>query len=152
MNPDFSELLSRYQNHGVIFDYPGFWKLHEEQDDSGEILITVAVDETAFWMLRILPACPPPSEVVHTCVAAFEDEYEDVEHTHEHAQLAQMPASASEVSFSCHDLLNTAWLSAVRISDFTVLVWWQGTDHELEEHRRVFEFMTASVRIRSLLD
>jgi hypothetical protein len=48
--------------------------------------------------------------------------------------------------------MNTASMQSVRTNDFTLLVLWQGADHELEEYRSLLESMTDSVRADSLQD
>lgn len=146
-----SEILTRYEAHGVRFDYPGYWEVTEEQDGEDR-LITVTADGTSFWALRIIPDCPRADDVVKSCVEAFEEEYEDVEvHEQKSVTLAKMPAVSREVNFSCFELLNSVSLTSVRSSEMTLLAWWQGTDHELEEVRELFEQITKSVRILSLL-
>ena len=65
--------------------------------------------------------------------------------------LAEMPAFCREVEFSCFELLNSVALSSVRSSKMTLLVWWQGTDHELESTRPILDGITQSVRILDLL-
>jgi hypothetical protein len=145
-----AECLSRYEGHGVLFDYPGFWELTEETED-GDVLLTVSADGACFWALRILKECPRPDEVIGSCVQAFQDEYEDAEVQESRGTLALMPAVCREVQFSCFELLNSVFLSSVRSSDMSLLAWWQGTDHELTEARPVFEQISQSVRILSLL-
>lgn len=152
MTLDVSGCLNHYEAHGVQFDYPDIWELHEEQDAEGDLLITVSTDGTCFWALRLLPACPAPSDIVNSCVAAFREEYEDVDEYPETTQLADLPAFARTLEFSCMELINSVFLASVRGRDFSLLLWWQGTDHELEEVRPVFEQMARSVRICSLLD
>ncbi|MEZ6062771.1 MAG: hypothetical protein R3C19_20700 [Planctomycetaceae bacterium] len=144
------DCLATYRNHGVQFDYPDVWTLDEQCD--GDVMITVSTEGTCFWALRILPACPSPPDVVNSCVEGFRQEYGDVEVTESDCRLAEMPAFSRELSFECLELLNSAGLHSVRTSEFTLLVWWQGTDHELQPIRRVFDGMTASVRALALLD
>ena len=50
------------------------------------------------------------------------------------------------------DLMNSVGLRSVRTVDFTLLVWWQSTQLELEDNEVVFEHMTRSVQIDSMLD
>lgn len=149
MIPDFQEHLNQYEGNGVQFDYPGYWELTEEQDGN-DVLLTVSADSSCFWALRILRDCPRPEEVVTSCVAAFEEEYDDAELHDVKDELAGMPACSREIQFSCFELLNSAVLSCVRANDMSLLAWWQGTDHELESIRPIFEQISRSVRINSL--
>lgn len=152
MNHPIETSLVQFQNHGVRFCYPDVWQLEEVGSDDDDILITVSGDGTCFWSIHILSNSPPPPQVIESCVAAFTDEYEDADATVRERLLAEMPAYARDVEFSCYDLMNTASLQSVRTSDFTLLVLWQGADHELEEYRSVLEAMTDSVRVDSLRD
>lgn len=146
MGLDLSGCLNRYDSHGVRFDYPDIWELSEEETD-GDTTITVLTDGTCFWTLRILRGRQSPPEVVNSCVAAFREEYEDVEETSSEVRLADMPAYSRELEFSCLELLNTVSLACVRTMELTLLIWWQGTDHELRDLRPVLETITDSVRV-----
>ena len=149
MQIDFHDSLVQYHNHGVQFDYPDIWEISEVRDDD-DVIITVSMSETCFWTLRLLPACPPPPQVVESCVEAFKDEYEEVDVESVSAKLAEMPAVASHLSFFCLEMLNSVGLQSVRTSDFTLLLWWQGVQHELAETEPIFEHMTRSVRADTL--
>jgi hypothetical protein len=151
MNLPIEASLVLFQKHGVRFLYPDIWELEESETDDS-IVITVSSDGTCFWSMHILHHCPPPPQVVESCVAAFTEEYDDADQTPAERQLAEMRAFARDVEFSCFELMNTAALQCVRTTEFTLLVLWQGTDHELVEFRDLLESMTDSVRAESLLD
>ncbi len=144
-----SECLTRYEGHGVQFDYPGFWELTEEQDGE-DVLLTVSADGSCFWALRILRECPRAEEIVNSCIEAFQEEYDDTEVMDVRGTLALMPAVCREVQFSCFELLNSVGLSGVRAADMSLLAWWQATDHEISDVRSVFEQISQSVRILSM--
>lgn len=149
---DVSGCLNEYDNHGVLFEYPDIWELVEQPEEDGDILITVSTEGTCFWSLRILRSSPSPVEVVNSCVAAFREEYEDLDEYPGNDLLAGMSGSGRDLEFSCFELINSASLRSVQGPQFTVLVWWQGTDHELDEVRSVLEKMTQSVQIRGFLE
>ncbi|MDG1895009.1 MAG: hypothetical protein P8J37_08875 [Fuerstiella sp.] len=151
MNLDIGDCIVPYNNHGVVFLYPDIWQV-EEETDGQDVIITVSSTGTCFWTLRILPASPAPPQTVESCVTAFQEEYEDAEVEQVDTVLAEMPAYSRDVSFFCMELLNTAALRSVRTSDFTLLVWWQATSHELDELRSVLDQMTESVRATALMD
>jgi len=152
MNLPIEASLVQFQKHGVKFHYPDIWQLEEAGSDDDDIVITVSSDGTCFWSIHILSNSPPPPQVVASCVAAFTDEYDDAEATVTERWLAEMPAYARDVEFSCYELMNTSSMQSVRTNDFTLLVLWQGTDHELEEYRPILDAMTDSVRADSLQD
>lgn len=152
MNIPIEASLVPFEKHGVRFFYPDIWELEETGGDDDDIVVTISSDGTCFWTIHILHQCPSPPVVIESCVAAFTEEYEDAEATSVDRHLAEMPAVAQDVEFSCFEMMNTASLQCVRTSEFTLLVLWQGTDHELEEYRQLLEYMTTSVRADSLLD
>ncbi|MFN8706108.1 MAG: hypothetical protein ACK526_03590 [Planctomyces sp.] len=152
MTLDVSDCLTPYEAHGIRFLYPDIWEITEETDADGDIVITVTSDGTCFWTLRILPGCPSPPDVVRSCIEAFREEYDELDESPSQIRISEMPAYARDLEFSCLELLNTASLSSVRSSDMTLLIWWQGTDHELQEIRPILEQITESVQILSLLE
>ena len=151
MTFDFQDCLIQYTKHGISFSYPDIWELHEEPDGN-DVTISLAPCATSFWTLRIMPECPPPRQVVESCIAAFKEEYDDAEVSESNVIISEMPAFSREVEFVCMELTNSVGLASVRTTDFTILVWWQGTDHELEEFRPIFDHMTRSIQIDSLKD
>lgn len=151
VNISIESSLQPFRKHGIQFLYPDIWELDETVDDDN-VVVTVSSDGTCFWSIHILADCPPPPQAVDSCIAAFKEEYEDAEDSVVEARLAEMPAYARDIEFSCYELMNTASLQSVRTTDFTLLVLWQGTDHELTEYRHILEFMTSSVRADSLID
>lgn len=151
MDLDFQDCLVMYQKHGVRFLYPDIWELQEQQDD-GDVIVTVSSSETCFWTLRILTQCPPPPQVVESCVTAFEEEYDEIEVEKSVCHVAEMPAYSRELEFFCMELMNSVGLHSVRMTDFTLLIWWQGTHHELSECRPLIDHMTRSVQADALID
>lgn len=151
MSIDFQDCLVPWHKHGIQFSYPGIWEITEEQDGT-DVIITVTCNEGCFWTLRILPGCPAPPHVVESCVEAFQDEYEDVEVQQVDTQLAEMPAYARDLDFFFMELTNSVGLRSVRTSEATLLVWWQGTHHELLEMQPILDHMTRSVRADCLMD
>jgi len=143
LNP--SECLTVYEGHGVQFAWPGYWELSEETDGD-DVMITVSADSSCFWTLRILAGHYGVEEVLNSCVDALREDYDDTEVSVCAGTLAQRPAAGREVSFSCFELLNSAAFTCVHASGRILLVWWQGTDHELEGIRPLFEQITQSVR------
>lgn len=144
---DVTGCLNQYNDHGVLFAYPDIWELQEEVDGNGDIVLTVSTEGTCFWALRILTERPAASDVISSCVAAFREEYEDMDEYPLSGYLAEMPASGRMLEFSCLELINSVCLYSITAANFSLLVWWQGTDHELDDIRPVFEQMTNSVRV-----
>ena len=56
-------------------------------------------------------------------------------------------AAGRDIEFVCLELVNSAVLRAVATPERTILVLYQGTDHELEDTRRMMERITESLVI-----
>ena len=151
MTFDFQDCLTAYAKHGLSFPYPDIWEAHEEAEGN-DITISLAPCATSFWTLRIMHECPPPPQVVESCVAAFKEEYDEAEVSESKVIISGMPAFCRDLEFACLELMNSVGLASVRTSEFTILVWWQGTDLELEEFRPIFDHMTRSIQIDALID
>jgi len=137
-------MYETYQGHGVRFRYPAKWELREELDE-GEVTITVSSMETSFWSLTIIPQRPRPEEVIESAVAAFQEEYEELDVYATEAELCHRESVSRDVEFVCLELLNGAFLRSFRTERFSTLVYYQGTDEELEETREILESISASL-------
>ena len=147
MTLDVSDCLKIYEAHSVQFSYPDIWEISEDIDANGDVDLTVSTDGSVFWVLRVLHDCPLPQNVMASWLQAFRDEYEDVDEYPRSMAMASLPADAREINFSCLELINSAVACCIRSLDFSLLVWWQGRDRELEEVGAVMEQMTDSVSI-----
>ena len=89
---------------------------------------------------------PDPEEVLETVVSAFVQDYEDVDVTSAIDNLAGLPSLGRDLDFVCYDLVNSAVVRAFQTSDQTIMVLYQGTDHELESTRDQLHAITASLK------
>ncbi|MGQ0634832.1 MAG: hypothetical protein ACT4QC_09495 [Planctomycetaceae bacterium] len=133
-----------YTAHGVQFRYPGEWQVSEQRDD-GQVSITVSSPHTSFWTLTLLEGRPDPHDIVEAVVAAFRDEYEELDVYESRARVGQRKTVARDIDFVCLELLNTAKVRAFRTPGFTAMVLYQATDQELEQAGPVFEQITLSL-------
>lgn len=145
MTPGYDDSIVSFANYGIRFAYPDVWNL-EEESDGPDKLITISSSDTCFWMTRIMPSCPAPQDVVESCLQGFE-EYDDLEQTTPAARLAGMPATARDLTFFCFDMPTYAGLRCVRITDFSVLVWWQAVQSDWDELGPQLARVTASFEI-----
>lgn len=136
--------LSEYSKHGIRFKYPSDWTLTEQTNDQ-EITISTQSDGTSFWTLMLFHSRPDLDEVLDTVVAAFEQDYEDVDVMSVVDSLCGLPSLGRELDFVCYDLVNSASVRAFQTADLTVMVLYQGTDHELETTRDQLVAMTSSL-------
>lgn len=136
--------LTEYAKHGVRFQYPSNWALTEQSNDE-ETTISLQSDGTSFWTLMLFNSRPGLDEVLDTVVAAFEQDYEDVDVTSVVDSVCGVPSLGRELDFVCYDLVNSASVRAFQTSESTVMVLYQGTDHELETTRDQLVAMSSSL-------
>jgi hypothetical protein len=133
-----------FQQHGFEFRYPGFWEISEHSGDS-EFNVTVSSPGTSFWSLSLYYERPRPEDLIDSALAAFREEYPDLDVYPLESRVCDRPATARDIEFLCFDLVNGAALRAFQIGEVTGFVLYQGTDDELQTTREVLEAITASL-------
>ena len=133
-----------YSAHGVRFRYPGFWELTED-DDGQDVIVTVASADTSFWILSLIAGRPDPKRVIREAVDTFRDEYKELDEYSAEAKIHTADCEARDLQFVQYELINSAFLRACGAGSRTLLILYQGTDHELEHTRPILEEITASV-------
>lgn len=133
-----------FDRHGIHFEYPEDWILHE-QSTPEEITVTVNSPETSFWSFTLLLDRPDPYQVVETVIDALREDYADVDVYTNEGQLGDLLAVARDVDFVCHELIGSAFIRAAVIPGGTLLVFYQGADIELEETQSLLERISQSL-------
>lgn len=149
-NSEPREKMNEYTQYGIRFEYPEDWQM-DDGEAADARTITVNSGETSFWCLSIFEDCPSIESVLDAAIAAFEEEYEEVdvsatEETHLDSFVDQ-EIVARDVEFVCLELVNTACLRAIAAEQFTLLVLYQGTDFELAQTGRTLERITESLSL-----
>jgi hypothetical protein len=133
--------------HGVRFRYPESWAVTDESTDE-KVAVTVQSDGTAFWTIAVLPDAPRPERVVESAVAAYRDDYTEIDVYP--AQTKTGPSGtvvSREIEFVCLELIAAAHIEAYETGAQTVLILFQASDAELKTRRDVLDAMTASVQV-----
>ncbi len=133
-----------YVRHGITFQYPADWEVSEQEQDD-ECLITVSGPGTSFWSVGLFRDRPSPELVLETALAAFKDEYPDLDAYDVDDDLLNQPTLGYDIEFFCLELVNTARLRAFLAREFTVLVLCQADDTELEGSNPLFDEMSRSL-------
>lgn len=120
-----------YDQHGITFQYPGDWEI-SEQEQGDECLVTVSGPGTSFWSVGLFRDRPHPDLVLETALAAFQDEYPDLDSYQSDDEILNQPTSGIDLEFFCLELVNTARMRAFLAKNFTILVLYQADDTELE--------------------
>ncbi len=137
-------MTAHYDDHGVKFDYPEDWTLDVSEGED-EVTISIGNESTAFWSITLLFDRVPPDEVLSTALAAFREEYGDLDEYATTDQLCDHPTIGADIEFVCMELINTAALRVFRTGRYTAFVMYQATDHELEEARPVMQAISESL-------
>jgi hypothetical protein len=133
-----------FEGHGIRFEYPDDWILHE-QSSPEELTLTVHSPDTSFWSLTLLFDRPEPRRVIDSVLDTFREEYSEIDVYPSDARLADQPTEACDLDFVCHDLIGSAFLRAVAGPDFTLLVLYQGADLELDDTQPLLEKVCRSL-------
>lgn len=144
--PIAPEAQLQYLGPGFHFRYPVDWQVEASAPgDDPTVTVRPADDSTAFWSVTCLTSRPAPQRVLRTVLRAFEADYDELDSYPATEMIAGREAAGRDVEFVCLELTNTAFLRAVRLRDFTLLVLCQATDGELETCRDAFQLMTQSL-------
>lgn len=135
-----------YDDDGVRFTYPEDWALSRDEQDR-EVTLTVSDEGASFWTLSLYTEQTPAEVVIETAVDAFREEYQELDVYETDGSLCGFPVESRTIEFVCLELINTAVLQAFTTPGFTVLIYYQGTDHELVETRETLEKITRSLSL-----
>jgi hypothetical protein len=133
-----------FEGHGIRFEYPEDWILHE-QSSPEEMTLTVHSPDTSFWSLTLIFDRPDPQRVLDTVLETFREEYTEIDVYPSDVRMNDQPTFACELDFVCHELIGSAFLRAVTTPDFTLLVLYQGADLELDELQPLLEKISRSL-------
>ncbi|MBI1346118.1 hypothetical protein GC163_07495 [bacterium] len=133
------------QADGVVFQYPEGWELTREVHGS-DVTWHLQTAGSAFWSLTLLASCPTADEAVDAVLAAYEEEYPQVDIYRGPEGQLPGPAAGCDLDFSYLDLVNSARIRAEATNTFTALVVYQGEDRDIEALREQFEAITGSLR------
>ena len=133
-----------FEGHGIRFEYPDDWILHE-QSSPEEITLTVHSPDTSFWSLTLIFDRPDPRRVIDAILETFREEYTEIDVYPSDVRLGDQPTESCELDFVCHDLIGSAFLRAAVAPEFTLLVLYQGADLELDNTQPLLEKINNSL-------
>ncbi len=133
-----------FEGHGIRFEYPEDWILHE-QSSPEEFTLTVHSPDTSFWSLTLIFDRPDPRRVIDAILETFREEYTEIDVYPSDVRLGDQPTESCELDFVCHDLIGSAFLRAAVAPDFTLLVLYQGADLELDDTQPLLEKINNSL-------
>jgi hypothetical protein len=141
--------MKTFDAHGVRFHYPDDWSLSHDHD-GGSLNVNLQTPGTAFWSLTLLEDRPPVEDVLNAAIAAYEEEYPQVDVYRHETSLAETPTASCDLDFVYLDLVNSAALRSILTEDFTALVVFQGEGREFDQRQDEFHAVMASLQYATL--
>lgn len=129
--------MEMFDRHGISFPFPEHWELTEQEQDEMYV-VNVNSPGTAFWSVALFRDRPEPDAVLDTALAAFRNDYPDLDIYRVDDEMLSQPAMGYDLEFFCLELLNTAHVRSFLARDFTVLVMCQADDTEWDAAYEMF--------------
>ena len=139
------QLDEAFEKNGLQLRYPGFWQL-ECTEDGETSSITILAENTAFWMVSIVPGMVTADEVLDSALESYQEEYDEFD-VYERKMDKSNSWMTQELEVVCHDLITSVTLNAIELEECSLFVLYQGEDSDLDEKRSTFDAMTASLRV-----
>ena len=138
--------MNTYQDHDIRLEYPADWQL-EEQAAGDDLTITIQSDNTSLWAITLLAKRPDPDRVLKTAIAAYEEEYPDLEVETVTDSILEVDHLARELYFVQYEFVTRVGLRVFSVGNRTALVWFQAADSDFEATRPLLDAITASLFI-----
>ena len=134
-----------YDNFGVRFQYPGNWKIADEQPNEWPRTVSVQSPTGGFWMLHVYQDQLDTTELIDEVMRTMGQEYEDLE-SHEATKcFGDVQAEGYDMNFYCLDMLVAAQARAFAVGDRTYLLLCQAEDQEFDRVAPIFDALTTSL-------
>lgn len=140
--------MNTYDANGIRLHFPAGWKLDETRDDR-QFTLTIQSAGTSFWSVTVFTERQDGQHIIDQVVDALRDEYEQLDIYDAVTRTGSVASLAYDVEFICYELVNSAFLRFVDSESQDMLIYYQGTDHELEDTKLVLEAITQSVHQHS---
>lgn len=141
-------MQQQFQGLGIRFRYPDDWRLAEEMGED-EVMLTLSSPESAIWSATVMRHRPDPEEVLQSAIEVFREEYDDLDIEETQTRLANREVPAADIDFVCFEMTNSAHLRAFRTGQFTVLVLYQSSDADMDDHDDTLEAISDSLTCES---
>jgi hypothetical protein len=138
--------MQTYDANGIRFLFPDGWQFQESRDGT-QLTLTILSSETSFWSATIFDEMQDGQHVIDQVLDALRQEYGQLDVYEVTTRICELPNLSYDAEFICYELVNSAFLRFVDSDSRPVLIYYQGTDQELEKSRPVLEAITESLRI-----
>jgi hypothetical protein len=139
-------MLQRFEHEGISFQYPAYWQLEQEPNDSGWS-VSLQSPGTAFLFLSCDDTMPTTEDVAETALEALKEEYPDLEAEPRLEKVAGQMAIGHDVQFFQFDLTNSCWTRSFYSGAGTALLMCQVSDVEEETYGPMLRAICASLQL-----
>ena len=134
--------MPTFERSGVRFDYPGNWKVEDEETGDGWT-VTLQSPDTAFALVSLRPDVDSPALLAEEALDALRAEYPQLEIEAVIAALAGQPAVGHDIDFLTLDIPIQCWTRCIDTPGGSLLVMCQTSE---------FDEATNGPRLRALGD
>lgn len=139
--------MNTYDANGIRLKFPAGWKLDENRDD-GQFTLTIQSPGTSFWSVTVFDQRQDGQHIIDQVFDTLREEYDQIDVYDAPPRTGSMSGLSYDAEFVCYELVNGAFLRFVDSESQDLLIYYQGTDHELEETKLVLEAITLSLEYR----
>jgi hypothetical protein len=138
-------MRGEYRNFGVHFLYPENWLIVDEELNEWPRRVSVQSPESGYWEIQAYPPSFRPEDLSERTLAAFREEYEDIDSEAVSEDLLEHRTTGYDLNFFCLDFLVTCQVRSFCLGSHTLLLIWQAESREFEKRRDVFAAITRSL-------
>ena len=121
-------LVTRWDDHGVRFDYPAGWELDANEDHPRVSITLQASQEPAFALITFDAEGPDPREMVDEALAAMTAEYPTLDRKPTEEPIGGHPAVGYDLEFLSLDMTSFCMIRGFRTPRRTVLLFAQWSE------------------------
>ena len=135
-----------YQNKLFEFLYPDGWKLDETRSGDG-LTVSLQSPFSMFAFINIYDRALEAKNLADQALETMAEEYEDLDADPVSEMISDLPAVGHDVNFFSLDLTNTCWIRAFTSGSYSMLIFAQTNDLDLEQGEAAFRGICASLKL-----
>ncbi len=140
-----ANMTAVFDQHGLKFQYPQNWQLHESRSDTDALEICLSAPSGAFWSLVAFDRSTDGQMLMDQVIDSLDEQYDSLEKTPANDEIAGVAMSGYDVYFYCLDLLVTTCLRTVQVDQYNLMFMYQAENREFDQQELVFQAITTSL-------
>jgi hypothetical protein len=139
-------MSNAYHSAAIHFLYPDDWELNESRSRDG-LTVSLQSPYSMFLFLTYYDRVVVSSELADEALRTMAAEYPELDSDPVAEKIADQSAVGHDVSFFSLDLTNTCWIRAFSAGDYSVLIFAQTSDLDIERGEQAFRGICASLNV-----